>query len=206
MCQTHRRLIRLWSKAPNASLLSILSFRPAAGVCRLRREICGLRERQVPSGRAGGARQGTRFCHYVWIMSSRNRGYQAFLRNARQSRGRDNTRTTNLHLAVESVISYGDRTPQERTKKRSSYNRDVSAILHLYETGILPDEVVRLAKREGEGPEAWATKRRVRKRKETVSSPPDPDWSIEPPVRGQQVLLAAPRQKLVWSEDGQSEP
>jgi hypothetical protein len=61
---------------------------------------------------------------------------------------------TAAHLAVRAVIDYGT-TDAERSENRQFVSRDAAAVNHLAERGILPDRVVELGKRKGEGLEAW---------------------------------------------------
>jgi hypothetical protein len=62
--------------------------------------------------------------------------------------------TNAAQIAVRVVIDYG-KTDAERRANRQFASRDAAAVNHLADRGVLPDEVVALGKRNGEGLEAW---------------------------------------------------
>ena len=68
-------------------------------------------------------------------------------------------RTNAAQLVVRIVIDYG-KTDAERRANRQFASRDAAAVNHLAERGVLPDEVVALGKRKGEGLETWGRAKR----------------------------------------------
>jgi hypothetical protein len=67
--------------------------------------------------------------------------------------------TNPAQIAVRVVIDYG-KTDAERRANRQFASRDAAAVNHLADLGVLPDEVVALGKRKGEGLEAWGRAKR----------------------------------------------
>ncbi len=67
--------------------------------------------------------------------------------------------TTAAQLALRVVIDYG-KTDAERQANRRTASRDAAAVNHLADRGVLPDQVVALGKKMGEGLEAWGRAKR----------------------------------------------
>jgi hypothetical protein len=75
------------------------------------------------------------------------------------TRYRVTKRTSAAQITVRAVIDYG-KTDAERQANRRTASRDAAAVNHLADRGVLPDEVVALGKRMGEGLEAWGRAKR----------------------------------------------
>jgi hypothetical protein len=68
-------------------------------------------------------------------------------------------RTSAAQIAVRAVIEYGQ-SDAERRASRQYASRDAAAVNYLADRDVLPDEVVALGKRKGEGLEAWGRAKR----------------------------------------------
>ena len=88
-----------------------------------------------------------------WITTSSNAPHQQLLTDHLiATRKRLTKQTELLHAAVEVFIEY--------EVPGSLHNRDVQAIRHLFDRGVLPSDVNDLAENEGEGLDIWARKGR----------------------------------------------
>jgi len=76
-------------------------------------------------------------------------------------------RTSAAQIAVRAVIEYGQ-SDAERQASRQYASRDAAAVNYLADRDVLPDEVVALGKRKGEGLEAWG---RAKRRPPTETKP-----------------------------------
>jgi hypothetical protein len=79
-------------------------------------------------------------------------------------------RTTTAQIVVRTVIDYGD-TKEELKDNRQYVSRDALAIDHLVRHAVFPEDVVELAKKKGEGLDAWARKETLAKKAETHYGP-----------------------------------
>jgi hypothetical protein len=75
------------------------------------------------------------------------------------TRYRVTKRTSAAQITVRAVVDYG-KTDAERQANRRTASRDAAAVNHLADLGVLPDEVVALGKKMGEGLEAWGRAKR----------------------------------------------
>lgn len=77
-----------------------------------------------------------------------------------KGKGRNlSARTSIIRLVIEQFIYYGDES-DDKSKKQASklYSRDVAAIRHLSEQGIVPSKVVEHSEKTGEGLDQWSRK------------------------------------------------
>jgi hypothetical protein len=87
------------------------------------------------------------------------------------TRYRVTKRTSTAQITVRAVIDYGK-------ANRRPASRDAAAVNHLADRGVLPDEVVALGKKMGEGLEAWGrAKRRPPTETKRLDSFPPPEAS-----------------------------
>lgn len=96
------------------------------------------------------------FAYALWLRASQNPAYDRFVDRLRQRRERDNKLTTDLHLLVEAVVTYGGAKPKDRRDKRGLYQRDVSALRYLHHQRVGPNDLENLASRAGQGLDTWA--------------------------------------------------
>jgi hypothetical protein len=115
------------------------------------------------------------FAYALWLQTANDTSFKtSVLSSFFEKRQRDNPRTTPLHLIVESVIEYGDDTPEGKKEARRLYNRDVQAILYLQSQGVLPQDVEERGARKGEGLNAWARRKKAAPEDDTGDSKDSP--------------------------------
>ena len=87
--------------------------------------------------------------------------------------------TNAAQIAVRVVIDYGN-TDAERGANRRPASRDAAAVNHLADRGVLPDEVVALGKKIGEGLEAWGRAKPRPSTEKKHAGGPTPETSRNP--------------------------
>lgn len=163
------------------------------------------------------------FAYSVWIKANLNPAYRAFVDAAKAKRKRIHGKTTELHLIVESIISYGDDSQETRNAKRTLYNRDVQLIRNLYEADIGPDEVEDVVSRPGEGLKKWSRKGKIEEGpeqnaeyealkelprtaevgQERHTGEADPENSLPPNARSTQSMSSRPSLEIRLAANGE---
>ncbi|KLK93917.1 hypothetical protein AA309_05380 [Microvirga vignae] len=96
----------------------------------------------------------------MYAKAAQDDGYRKALVGLLAARRKKVTKQTHFaDLLVELMFTYGDDTPENRSRYRRLYNRDAHAIRYLMAAKIPPDQVEELARQKGEGPDAWSRKR-----------------------------------------------
>ncbi len=100
------------------------------------------------------------FAYALFIRSVRNPDFRReILPKFAAMKGRKITPQTDpLRIIVETMVTYGIQSNEERRRTRGLYSRDVQAIRYLQATGVTPSEVVRLSAGKGEGLDSWSRK------------------------------------------------
>src|SRR4051794_40521567 len=115
-----------------------------------------------------------------------------------RSSSKRTSRTHDLHLIAEQMISYGGNTKDERLAAQKLRSRDVRAIRYLMDEGVPPSEVKNLGMQNvGEGLHEWA-KRFAQGRKGKLAR--EVRQQETPKSRLMGTMQRAVRRKITWTE------